>query len=130
LVGSTCPKCKAGKLIQGKSAYGCNLYGKSCDFTLPFSFGEKKLSENQYLRLLSKGSTVNLKGFKMDNQTLEGLLRFDQDFKLKLEPKPAKVKMVIPGDSCPKCKTGNIIKGKTAFGCSNYKVGCDYRVSF
>lgn len=126
IVGSNCPKCNAGQLVKGKSAYGCNLYGKSCDFTLPFSFGGKKVSENQYLRLLSKGSTVNLKGFKVNNQSIEGLLRFDDNFKLKLEPKQQPIKV---GEACPKCKTGKILKGKTAFGCSNYKTGCDFRVS-
>ena len=131
LVGASCPKCKTGLLLKGKSAYGCNLYGKTCDFTLPFSFGEKTISENQYLRLLSKGSTVNLKGFKIEDQSLEGLLRFDADFKLKLEPKQSSKKVAVKaGDTCPKCKTGKILKGKTAFGCSNYKTGCDYRLSF
>ncbi|MBU2929033.1 type IA DNA topoisomerase [Winogradskyella psychrotolerans] len=131
LVGSACPKCKAGALLKGKSAYGCNLYGKSCDFTLPFSFGNKKISEKQYIRLLTKGSTVNLKGFKVENSTQEGLLRFDADFKLKFEPKQtAKKQTINAGDTCPKCKTGKILKGKTAFGCSNYKSGCDFRVGF
>ncbi|NRD23581.1 DNA topoisomerase 3 [Winogradskyella litoriviva] len=131
LVGSACPKCKTGQLLKGKSAYGCNLYGKSCDFTLPFSFGEKKISEKQYIRLLSKGSTVNLKGFKIDGQTSEGLIRFDDNYKLKFEPKQTtKKEHIKAGDTCPKCKTGNILKGKTAFGCSNYKTGCDFRVNF
>jgi len=130
LISSTCPKCKSGTLLKGKSAFGCNLYGKSCDFTLPFDFGGKKISENQYLRLLNKGSTVNLKGFKIEGNTIEGLLRFDGHFKLKLEPKKAKPKPVQAGDPCPKCKTGKILKGKTAFGCSNYKTGCEFRVSF
>ena len=87
LVGSACPKCKTGSLLKGKSAYGCNLYGKSCDFTLPFSFGDKKISEKQYIRLLTKGSTVNLKGFKIDGASVEGLVRFDESYKLKLEYK-------------------------------------------
>ncbi|EDP70876.1 DNA topoisomerase III [Flavobacteriales bacterium ALC-1] len=130
LIGTTCPKCKSGELLKGKSAFGCNLYGKSCDFTLPFNFGDKKISENQYLRLLSKGSTVNLKGFKIEGNTIEGLLRFDDHFKLKLEPKTTKPKPIKAGDACPKCKTGKILKGKTAFGCSNYKTGCNYRISF
>ncbi|MBO6880270.1 type IA DNA topoisomerase [Winogradskyella sp.] len=131
LVGSKCPKCKSGQLIKGKAAYGCNLYGKSCDFTLPFKYGEKTISENQYIRLLSKGSTVNLKGFKINGKSVEGLLRFDDAFKLKLEPKQTTKKAAVKADDiCPKCKTGKILKGKTAFGCSNYKVGCDYRVSF
>ncbi|WP_299100009.1 type IA DNA topoisomerase [uncultured Winogradskyella sp.] len=131
LVGSACPKCETGSLLKGKSAYGCNLYGKSCDFTLPFSFGNKKISEKQFIRLITKGSTVNLKGFKVENQSVEGLIRFDDNFKLKLEPKQTTKKAVLKaGDACPKCKTGKVLKGKTAFGCSNYKVGCDFRVGF
>ncbi|MGL5635772.1 MAG: DNA topoisomerase 3 [Bacteroidales bacterium] len=31
---------------------------------------------------------------------------------------------------CPKCKQGTILKGKTAFGCSNWKNGCELRLSF
>ena len=31
---------------------------------------------------------------------------------------------------CPKCKKGNIIKGKTSYGCSEYKAGCDFRLPF
>lgn len=31
--------------------------------------------------------------------------------------------------SCPKCGEGHIIKGRTAFGCSNYTV-CDFRAAF
>ena len=131
LVGSSCPKCNTGSLLKGKSAYGCSLYGKSCDFTLPFSFGNKKISEKQYIRLLAKGSTVNLKGFTIEGTTAEGLLRFDDQFKLKFEAKKSTKKTPIKaGDACPKCKTGKILKGKAAFGCSNYKVGCDFRVGF
>ena len=130
ITGYTCPKCQKGQLVKGKNAYGCNLYGKGCDFVLPFKFGDKKISENQYLRLLDKGSTVNLKGFKINDNSIEGLLRFDENFKLKLEPKNTTKPQIKPGDTCPKCKTGHILKGKTAFGCSNYKTGCDYRKSF
>ena len=31
---------------------------------------------------------------------------------------------------CPKCKTGTILKGKAAFGCSQWKAGCDFRITF
>ncbi len=31
---------------------------------------------------------------------------------------------------CPKCGKGHILKGKAAFGCSEYKAGCDLRLSF
>lgn len=31
---------------------------------------------------------------------------------------------------CPKCKEGNIVKGKSAWGCTNYKNGCNFRLPF
>ena len=34
----------------------------------------------------------------------------------------------LEGSICPKCGKGTLLKGKTAFGCSEWKNGCDYRV--
>ena len=31
---------------------------------------------------------------------------------------------------CPKCKTGTIIKGKAAYGCSAFKEGCAFKIMF
>ena len=31
---------------------------------------------------------------------------------------------------CPTCKKGTIIKGKTAYGCSEYQNGCKFRFPF
>ena len=36
----------------------------------------------------------------------------------------------IIGTTCPVFGKGTIIKGKTAYGCSNWKNGCTYRVAF
>ncbi|APA00204.1 DNA topoisomerase 3 [Flavobacterium commune] len=133
IAAESCPKCKKGNLIKGKSAYGCSDYKSGCDFVLPFVFGTKKISENQYLRLLQKGSTVNLKDFKIDDNVVEGLLRFDENFKLKLEPKKTSPKVTEATSdelACPKCQQGTIIKGNTAYGCSHYKSGCNFKVPF
>ena len=126
----TCPKCKQAKLLEGKSAYGCSGYSNGCDFVLPFKFKGKKISEKQFIRLLQKGSTVNLKGFKTETGTVEGLLRFDEKFNLVLEPKKSPKQINSESLLCPKCKKGTIVKGKTAYGCSEYKSGCDFRFSF
>ena len=124
----TCPKCKNGNLIKGKSAYGCSGYKNGCDFLLPFVFHNKKISENQFTRLLQKGCTVNLKGFSYNGvEDVEGLVRFDEQYGLILEPKK---KPNTDTPSCPKCKNGMIIKGKTSYGCSNYSNGCDFRFTF
>ncbi len=36
----------------------------------------------------------------------------------------------IIGTVCPACGNGTIIKGNTAYGCSNWRNGCTYRVNF
>lgn len=36
----------------------------------------------------------------------------------------------IEGKICPLCGKGTILKGKTAYGCSRWKEGCDYRLQF
>lgn len=136
ILAETCPKCKNGTILKGKSAYGCSEYKAGCKFLLPYNFKGKKLSEKQVIRLIKKGSTVNLKGFKTDNGTKEGLVRFDDHFQLVLEPKKGKMthkaepENISEKPSCPKCKSGTILKGKTAYGCSNYKNGCDFIMSF
>jgi DNA topoisomerase-3 len=139
----SCPKCKMGTLLKGNSAYGCSAFKEGCKFVLPFENFGKKISEKQFVRLLNKGSTVNLKGFSSEAGTTEGLLRFDEQFKIVLEPKKNMAKPAeAPNASipkpvstqampkCPKCKLGNIIKGKTAYGCSAYKTGCDFKMTF
>lgn len=137
ITAETCPKCKKATVVKGKSAYGCQGFKAGCDFVLPFVFAEKKISENQYLRLLQKGSTVNLKDFKTESGTVEGLLRLDENFKLKLEPKKTASPSVAPQPKiqsdempCPKCQKGIILKGSAAYGCSGYKTGCDFKVPF
>lgn len=36
----------------------------------------------------------------------------------------------VVGSVCPLCGKGTIIRGKTAYGCSNWASGCSYRVPF
>jgi DNA topoisomerase-3 len=67
---------------------------------------------------------------------VDGLLRFDENFKLKLEPK--KIAALLTKENkaqseslpCPKCQKRIVIKGNTAYGCSHYKTGCDFKVTF
>jgi len=66
----------------------------------------------------------------LESGSAEGLLRFDTDFKLKLEPKKTSEKAKPEALACPKCKKGTVVKGKTAYGCSAYKTGCDFKVTF
>jgi DNA topoisomerase-3 len=134
VAGKSCPKCKSGQLLKGSNAFGCSEYNKTCDFIMPFEFLGKKISENQLIRLLDKKSTTNLKGFTTETGSVEGLVRFDANFKFKLEPKkePVIANEMKQSDTitCPKCKKGTVLKGKTAYGCSAYKTGCDFVFTF
>ena len=134
VAGKTCPKCKKGNLLKGSAAYGCSEYQNNCDFKIPFEIYGKKVSENQIKRLIDKGCTTNLKGFKTTSGAVEGLIRFDENFTLKLEPKKTVTSSAVEKSSdkitCPKCKKGTILKGKTAYGCSDYKLGCDFVFTF
>lgn len=49
------------------------------------------------------------------------------------KPKAAPVKEEVDpmvGQTCPACGKGTVIKGKTAYGCSEWKNGCTYRKPF
>ncbi|MDG2356876.1 MAG: DNA topoisomerase 3 [Polaribacter sp.] len=136
VVNKTCPKCKKGKLLKGGTAFGCSEYKNNCNFKIPFKFFGKKISENQIIRLLQKGCTTSLKGFTITSGKVDGVLRFDENFNLKLEQKKLSSTPTKRNDDtsdkilCPKCKKGTILKGKKAYGCSEYKKGCDFVYTF
>ena len=130
VLGKTCPKCKKGTILKGSSAFGCSEYKNKCDLKIPFEIYGKKVSENQLIRLLDKGCTTNLKGFKTATGAVEGLIRFDENFSLKLEAKKVATAAASEKINCPKCKTGTVLKGKTGYGCSAYKTGCNFVFTF
>ena len=124
-----CPKCKQGTILKGKNLYGCSQFKEGCNFRMPFAFMGKKISEKQLVRLITKGSTVKLKGFKGDTGKVDGTVVFNDQYEFALKgaaSKTASTDVMV----CPKCKKGNIIKGKTAYGCSAYKTGCDFKFLF
>ncbi len=135
-----CPKCLLGNILKGNTAFGCSRYKEGCDFRLPFIFMEKKIPEKQILRLFKLGRTINLKGFKQNGQSITGLLRFDKSQNLIFEEKKAKPKLSgskaknqnseTDTPICPKCGIGKVIKGKRAYGCSNWQTGCSFRFPF
>ncbi len=41
-IGMTCPVCKQGTIIKGKSAYGCSRWREGCSYRMPFEDAIKK----------------------------------------------------------------------------------------
>ena len=48
----------------------------------------------------------------------------------KTAKKPRKKRETPAPPRCPLCKKGTILRGKTAYGCSEYKAGCTFRLSY
>ncbi|HLN73658.1 MAG: DNA topoisomerase 3 [Methylococcaceae bacterium] len=121
---TTCPACKKGILKKGNTAWGCSSWKDGCKFIIPFEFMGKKLTDAQIKRLAEKGKTTLIKGFKQDEETVDGFLELNDENKVIFTA--AEPEKLI----CPSCKTGEIIKGNTAWGCSNFRGGCKVRIPF
>lgn len=119
-----CPKCKEGIMLKGKSAWGCSKYKEGCKTLIPFEYMSKKLSDKQIEQLILKGQTSLIKGFKENGNKVDGKIKLSETFELAFEKEEAAVW------TCPLCKTGTVVKGKTAYGCNNFKNGCNFRVPF
>lgn len=119
-----CPVCKKGILKKGRNAWGCSAWKDGCRFIIPFEYMGKKLTDVQINRLAGKGKTTLIKGFKLEDDSVDGFLELNSEYKISFtEAEPEKL-------VCPSCKTGEIIKGNTAWGCSNFRGGCNVRIPF
>lgn len=126
-----CPKCKKGKLLKGKSAYGCSMFKEGCNFRIAFENNGKKLTAKQLSDLIQKGKTNLIKGFLVDGEKQNGKLVLTDSFAIKLDLLAETGQVKKPqGFVCPKCNKGTLLKGKTAYGCSLYKEGCKFILSF
>ena len=75
----TCPQCEKGRIIKGKTAYGCNRFREGCRFMVRFEIAGKKLSESQTRDLLFKGRTRKIKGLKnKEGNKFDARLKLDQ----------------------------------------------------
>ena len=75
-----CPKCGQGEIVKGKTAWGCTLYRKSCDFLIPMEIQGKKLTQKQVDTLIQKGQTGKISGFKdPEGNSFNGIVRLDEN---------------------------------------------------
>jgi len=120
----SCPKCKNGKLLKGKAAYGCSEWKNDCKFKVDFEIFGKKISDKQFSDLIKNKKTGLIKGFILEEKKIDGKLIFKDDYSIGFE---AAEKQEM---KCPKCQNGSILKGKSAFGCSSWKEGCRFMIPF
>jgi DNA topoisomerase III len=126
----TCPACKEGYIVKGSSAFGCIRFKSGCKFRIPIEQHGKHLTEKQITVLLSKGKSPVIKGFKDESGiTFDAALVLDNHYQIK--PEVVKnIPAVDPFAVCPRCKQGALLKGKTAYGCSRFREGCQFKIPF
>ena len=114
---------------------------KSCELT---GIWEKRLRDIEhrkddaadFINGLKQQVTEIVNDVLRDNSNRRVTTLTEEDLKKKRTAKkktPAKAAPAddsIIGTKCPLCGKGTIIKGKTAYGCSNWREGCTYRVEF
>ncbi len=120
----SCPKCGSGIMMKGNSAWGCSNYANGCKTLIPFEFLGKKFTQKQIESLILKGKTPVIKGFSLNDAKVNGIVSFDDNYELRLEEEKKQELL------CPKCKTGKMLQGKSAWGCSNYANGCKTVIPF
>ncbi len=118
-----CPACGKGQMLKGKSAWGCSGYKDGCKTVVPFMLFGKKITDSQFKQLITKGKTSVIKGFEVDGAKIDAIISLDDSFQ------PVMQKVEDKELVCPSCKQGTIVKGKTAFGCSNFQ-NCKVRIPF
>ena len=118
---------------------------KSCELT---GIWEKRLRDIEhkkddaadFINGLKQQVTEIVNDVLRDNTNRRVTVLTDEDLKKKKKPTKKKTTTAkadnkktndsIIGTTCPVCGKGTIIKGKTAYGCSNWRNGCTYRVDF
>jgi DNA topoisomerase-3 len=131
----TCPRCGKGKMLAGHNAWGCSEYKSGCKTVIPFSFEGKKIPQKQFEKLIKTGKTDVLKGFETslsqsegesspEKIKVDGFITLDDNYKLILNIKEKERR------TCPVCGKGEIVKGHSAYGCTNFRNGCNFRIPF
>ncbi|MDX5442307.1 MAG: DNA topoisomerase 3 [Hymenobacteraceae bacterium] len=79
-----CPRCGEGKIVKGKSAYGCIRFREGCNVLIPFEIAGKALSQKQVEALLLKRKTGKIKGFTSakSGSSFDAALVLNDDWKV------------------------------------------------
>jgi DNA topoisomerase-3 len=135
-----CPVC-GDPVREDNRVYTCEK-GRACSFVIFKSLAKRNVSKRMVKTLLAGEQTDTLKGFKSKKgKDFSAALRLDEEGKVKFvfedrTPSPPREAAPIVnssspvGESCPDCKDGRIIAGRTAFGCDRWREGCGYRRAF
>lgn len=98
----------------------------------------QKYDAKQFIDELKQQVTEIVQQVMQDGSNRYVTVTTDEDLKQKKRSQPKKKTTVentpakdpLVGQPCPVCGKGHIIRGKTSYGCSEWKSGCTYRQPF
>ncbi|MBV4431281.1 topoisomerase C-terminal repeat-containing protein [Clostridium tyrobutyricum] len=117
-----CPVCNKGKIIVGRTGYGCSRWKEDCKFFISRTIAGKSISESTAKKLVKDGKTNLIKGFKSKSgKSFDSVLVIKEGkvvFDFSLENRSL--------GKCPACGEGEITPNKSGYGCSRWKEGCKF----
>lgn len=119
----SCPFCHTN-IIKSKSGYFCSKRKETgCSFSVGFEICGKKISDEQFIKLVQDGKTSLIKGFhkKDSDKTFDAYLIVDQS--------EQKIKFQFPEQLCCPICNKKLLKGKFGWFCAGKKDGCTFSIS-
>jgi len=123
-----CPKCHA-PVMKGRSAYGCSKWKRGCKFVLPAELWGLKITP-----VLAREILIHKRTLTPHGMVVKGARKFAHVLLLKngqigweeaaVEKKAENAETLGP---CPVC-AGDVVVGRKAYGCSNWRNGCKFVV--
>lgn len=127
-IGS-CPSCG-----QPVAPVGGRFRCVACAFSLPAAVAGRKLTKTMLRALLKDGRVEAVDGFtsKAGKPFRAGLRLEGGRVALWFPERPPAAAPAAPppvavGEACPACGRGEVMRGRTALGCSRWREGCGWR---
>lgn len=124
-----CPCCQA-PVIRGRAGYGCSKWKDGCKFVLPGVLWALTISPVLAREILIHKRSLTPHPIEVDGVRYFAHLRFDKKGQPAYDVADAALKAADGAESlgdCPVC-AGDVVAGKKAYGCSNWKAGCRFVV--
>ena len=124
-----CPTCQA-PVMRGRTGYGCSKWKDGCKFVLPGVLWGLTLSPVLAREILIHKRSLTPQPIEVDGVAHFAFLRFDKKGQPAYDVAET-AKKATEGDeslgACPVC-AGDVVVGKKAYGCSNWRNGCRFVV--
>ncbi|MCF3651603.1 type IA DNA topoisomerase [Synoicihabitans lomoniglobus] len=123
-----CPCCHA-PVIRGRTGYGCSKWKTGCKFVLPGELWGLTVTPVLAREILIHKKSLTPHRIVVNGKAKFAHLRFTKKGEPAYDLAPVE-KSDAKTDAfglCPEC-AGDIVEGKKAYGCSNWKNGCGFVV--